>query len=265
MLTLYHYWDSTCSMKVRFCLAEKRIPYDKVFVDLLAFEQLRPDYLAINPNGVAPSIVHDGRPIIESTVINEYLEEVFPDRPLLPTDPVARAAVRTLVRVEDGRMHEAFRPPTFNLMIKPMFAGASDADIERVAATHPQRWIGEYWKKTIRSPVDADGVADAFATLRQVMQKLESALGDGRPWLAGDRVTLAECSFVALVDRVEHLGRADLFSDFPALNQWRARLKARPAYAQAIPPEGTRLFSPVISPLSRAADEGGAQPSGSGG
>ena len=62
---------------------------------------------------------------------------------------------------------------------------------------------------------------------------------------------------------VEHLGRADLFSDFPALNQWRARLKARPAYAQAIPPEGTRLFSPVISPLSRVADEGGAQASGS--
>ena len=78
VLTLYHYWDSTCSMKVRFALAEKGLDYDGVFVDLLKFEQLQDAYLQINPNGVAPSLVHDGQSIVESTVINEYLEEVFP-------------------------------------------------------------------------------------------------------------------------------------------------------------------------------------------
>src|SRR5262245_36338575 len=245
MLTLYHYWDSTCSMKVRFCLEEKGIAHDKVFVDLLAFDQLKPDYLALNPNGVAPTIVHDGRPIIESTVINEYLEEVFPERPLLPTDPAARAAVRVLVRLEDGKMHEAFRAPTFNLMIKPMFAKVGEAEMERVAAGHPQKWLGEYWKKTMRSPVDERAVSDAFATLRTVMARLESVLGDGRPWLGGDAVSLAECSFVSLVDRTEHFGGADLFDEFPALSAWRERLKARPAYRRAIPPDDKRLFSPA--------------------
>lgn len=253
MLQLYHYWDSTCSMKARFAVMEKALDCDLVFVDLLRFEQLQPQYLALNPNGVAPTLVHDGVPIIESTVINEYLEEVFPERPLLPQDPVARARVRTLVRIEDGRMHEAFRAPTFNLMIKPMFLAASDDEVEAIVRNHPQKWIGEYWKKSIRQPVDEAAVDASFDDLRAVMRKLEDVLGDGRPWLGGQDVSLAECAFVSLVDRTEHLGRADLFDAFPRLAAWRERLKARPAYLRAIPPPECRLHSPVPSAASTKA------------
>lgn len=245
MLQVYHFWDSTCSMKVRFCVEHKEIEHEKIFVDLLAFEQLQPWYLEINPNGVAPSIVHDGTPVIESTVINEYLEEVFPEIPMLPRDPVARAKVRTLVRIEDGKMHEAFRAPTFNLMIKPMFETCSDEEVERIAANHPQKWIGEYWKKTIRTPVDAEAVEASFDDLRNVMKKLDAVLQDGRDWLGGDSVSLAEASFVSLVDRTEFLGRPDLFEDYPALDAWRHRLKALPAYQRAVPPAEGRMFSPT--------------------
>lgn len=244
MLQVYHFWDSTCSMKVRFCVEQKRIPHEKIFIDLLAFEQLKPWYLAINPNGVAPSIVHDGAPIVESTVINEYLEEVFTEVPMLPRDPVERARVRTLVRIEDGKMHEAFRAPTFNLMIKPMFEDCSDEEVERIAANHPQKWIGEYWKKTIRTPVDDVAVEASFTDLRGIMKKLDAVLQDGREWLGGDMATLAEASFVSLVDRTEYLGRPDLFEDYPALDAWRRRLKALPAYLRAVPPPEGRMFSP---------------------
>lgn len=245
MLRLYHYWDSTCSMKARFAVMEKALDCEFVVVDLLKFEQLQPDYLALNPNGVAPTLVHDGVPIIESTVINEYLEEVFPERPLLPKDPVERARVRILVRIEDGRMHEAFRAPTFNLMIKPMFQDATEEEIEAIVRNHPQRWIGEYWKRSIREPVDESAVEVSFNDLRGVMGKLDDTLSDGRPWLGGQDVSLAECSFVSLVDRTEHLGCADLFDEFPWLAAWRGRLKARPTYQRAIPPAEYRLYSPV--------------------
>lgn len=245
MLQLYHFWDSTCSMKARFAVFEKQLDCELIFVDLLKFEQLRPEYLAINPNGVAPALVHDGRPVIESTVMNEYLEEVFPDRPLLPKDPIDRAFVRRLVRIEDGGMHEAFRAPTFNLMIKPMFADATDEEMDAIARDHPQKWIGAYWKKAIQSPVDDDAVEASFNDLRGVMGKLDAVLADGRPWLGGEDVSLAECAFVCLVDRTEHLGRADLFDAFPHLSGWRDRLKARPSYQQAIPQPGTRMYSPL--------------------
>jgi glutathione S-transferase len=243
MLQLYHYWDSTCSMKARYAVMEKALDCELVFVDLLSFEQLQPDYLRLNPNGVAPTLVHDGEAIVESTVINEYLEEAFPERPLLPADLLDRARVRSLVRIEDGKMHEAFRAPTFNLLIKPRFANASDAEIETIVAHHPQKWIGAYWKKAIKEPTDQAAIDQSFDDLRDVMGKLDAALADGRPWLGGEDVSLAECAFVSLVDRTENLGRGDLFNDYEYLGRWRGRLKARPAYGQAIPPKGKRLLS----------------------
>lgn len=248
MLTLYHFWDSTCSMKVRFALAEKRLDYEGVFVDLLKFEQLQPDYLKINPNGVAPTLVHDGTSIVESTVINEYLEEVFPDVPLLPRDAARRAEVRALVRLEDGRAQGAFRDPTYHLMLKPMFADVPDAELDRVAARHPQPKLGAYWKQSMRSPVDTEAVEAAYEVLRSVMERLDRQLADGRPWLAGDEVTLAECSFVPFVDRTEHLGKGGLFEEFARLNAWRERLKSRASYAAAIPPDDHRLHAPVGVP-----------------
>ena len=91
MLTLYHGLASTCSKKVRMCLAEKGLDWQSRLVNLQKFEQHDPDYLKLNPNGVVPTLVHDGRPITESTVIIEYIDDTFPDCPLKPEDTYARA------------------------------------------------------------------------------------------------------------------------------------------------------------------------------
>jgi glutathione S-transferase len=250
MLTFYHYWDSFCSIKTRLALEEKALDYRKVFVDLLAFEQLKPDYTRLNPKGVVPTIVHNDQVVVESTVINEYIDEVFPDPPLMPADPLARARARILVKLEDDKVHEAMRAPTFNLMIKPMIADLSDAEIDDIAANHPQKWLGDYWKKTVRTPIDQDAIDDSLAQVRDICATLEASLDgaglDGAgPWLAGDVFSLADCAFAPMVDRMEHLGAAEAFNDFPALQRWIARLKARPAYGRSVPPDDKRLYSPT--------------------
>lgn len=245
MLTLYHHWESTCSMKVRFALHEKNLEHDKVFVDLLAFEQLTPDYLAINPNGVAPTLVHGGASVLESTVINEYLEEVFPDPPLLPADPVRRAETRALVRLEDGRMEDAIKHPTYHLLIKKFFSSIADEELDRIVSLHPQPQLGAYWKKTLQSPADHALVEQAYVTLQTVIERLERTLDDGRTWLAGDSLTLADCAFVPLVDRLEVLGRPDMFVASPAVDGWRERLKARPSYTAAVPSADQRKL-PIL-------------------
>ena len=86
MLELYHDWRSFCSIKVRLCLAEKQLPWESRFIDLMKLEHTSPEYLKLNPNGVVPTLVHDGIAIQESTVINEYLEENFPQIPLMSKD-----------------------------------------------------------------------------------------------------------------------------------------------------------------------------------
>ena len=85
MLELYHANHSTCSQKVRLCLAEKGLKFKGHLINLATKEQLDPEYLKINPNGVVPSLVHDGRIIIDSSVICEYLDETVPEPRLVPS------------------------------------------------------------------------------------------------------------------------------------------------------------------------------------
>src|SRR3954462_3219928 len=93
--TLYNAPQSTCSQRVRFVLNAKGLPFVEHKLDLLAGDQLKPEYLAINPKGVVPTLDHDGNVVIDSSVIIEYLDEVVPDTALFtPHDPVKRAAMR---------------------------------------------------------------------------------------------------------------------------------------------------------------------------
>jgi hypothetical protein len=82
-LDLYHHGSSACAAKVRFALAEKALPWTSHYVDILRGEQFKPEYLALNPKGVVPTLVHDGAVIVESTVICEYVDEAFPEQPAI--------------------------------------------------------------------------------------------------------------------------------------------------------------------------------------
>src|SRR4051794_12864584 len=93
-LTLYHSPSSVCSAKVRVVLAEKKIPWQSQIVDIFRGEQFAPAYLKLNPAGVVPTLVHDGRAVRESLVICEYLEEAYPRPALTPPSHVARARMR---------------------------------------------------------------------------------------------------------------------------------------------------------------------------
>ena len=101
VLELYHGGHTTNSRKVRLCLREKGLVYVSRFLDLHNFEQHRPEYIALNPNGVVPTLVDDGAIIIESMLINEYIDEKFPDPPLRPATPAGRARMRVWTKLAD--------------------------------------------------------------------------------------------------------------------------------------------------------------------
>ena len=95
--TLYNAPQSTCSQRVRFVFNAKDLPFTEIKLNLLEGDQLKPDYLKKNPNGVVPTLDHDGAIVIDSTVITEYLDEVVPQESFTPEDPVRRAHMRARV------------------------------------------------------------------------------------------------------------------------------------------------------------------------
>src|SRR5215471_18866238 len=98
MLTLYHGRTSVCSIKARLALAEKGVAFDSRLMTLRG-DQFDPAYVKLNPNAVVPTLVHDGRIIIESTVIMHYVDEAFPGAALLPPDPHGRVRARMTAKL----------------------------------------------------------------------------------------------------------------------------------------------------------------------
>jgi len=244
MLRLYHFWDSFCSFKVRLCLEEKGLAWSGALVDLMAFENLTPDYLAINPKGLVPVLVDGGATIPESSVINEYLDDKHPEPALKPRDPAARAAMRLWVMHEEEALFAAVRPASLNLMMKQVFARYSEAELDALLAHHPKPHAVAALKRTFLSPPDPGAVAASRKRLRAAFEAMEARLAE-TPWLAGDAYSLADIAAAPAVDRIERLGLAGVRAGLAGVEDWIARLTARPAYARARPPEDQRLPAPI--------------------
>ena len=109
MVTLYHNDMSVCAAKVRTALAEKQLSWEGVHLDLRAGDAQKPEYLKLNPNAVVPTLLHDGRTIIESTVICEYIDDEWPDHPLKPDRAWERAQMRLWTKQLDESVHARLR------------------------------------------------------------------------------------------------------------------------------------------------------------
>ena len=131
--TLYNAPQSTCASACASCSTPRVCRSRSTKLDLLAGDQLKPEYLALNPNGVVPTLDHGGQYRHRFSVIIEYLDEVVPERAsFTPSDPVMRAAMRSLMRFIDEMPAAAVRVPTFNLAFLPRFAAMSEVEFHRI-------------------------------------------------------------------------------------------------------------------------------------
>jgi glutathione S-transferase len=249
MLKLYNAPHSTCSQKVRICLAEKGLPFEDIRLDLgKGKDQLKPEYLKLNPNGVVPTLVDDGNVIIDSSVICEYLDEKYPAPRLSPDDLVERARMRAWMRYLEEVPTAAVRVPSFNMGFLPRFAGlgeeefrAQQSDI-RPVRKHFYRRMGT--KGFQRADVEA-----ALEQITSTCARMDAALAYG-PWLMGGQYTLADIVVTPSIDRMADLGFAHIWTDtYPRVAAWYARMQERPAFRQAYY-KGTRMSETF--PLSPA-------------
>ena len=131
--TLYHYWRSSCSWRVRWAMELKGLSYQSIPVNLLKGEHKNHDFLARNPSGQVPSFEINGKSFNESLAILEWIEENYPTPPLLPTDSMSKIKVREL-----SYMIAMGTQPLQNLKVQKYFS--SDGAIRKSYANH---WIQE--------------------------------------------------------------------------------------------------------------------------
>lgn len=247
-VVLHHSWDAVCPIKVRMCLHEKGVSFDSVAYSIAALEHLVPQYLALNPNGVLPTLDHDGTIVVESSVINAYIDEAFAGPALMSGDPARRAEARKWVKFQDDVLHPATRVHTFSLMLthprSPLMELSANQAEQRLRC-HPDPGRVALFQQMGRKPASPSALAVAEAVLDRALGRLTQPLADGRPWLAGDALTLADIAMAGVVDRIEHCGLARLWEARPALTGWVDRLKARPSYRAAIPTKEQRLPGPL--------------------
>lgn len=254
MLTLYNAAHSTCSQKVRICLAEKGLEFEDVRLDLgKAKDHLKPDYLAINPNGVVPTLVDDGNIIIDSSVICEYLDEKYPQKSLSPSDPVERAKMRAWMRFIEEVPTAAVRVPSFNMGFLPRFEGLDRESFEAEQSDiRPIR--KQFYRRMGTKGFKREDVEASVEQISNTTRRMEAALEKG-PWLLGSDLTLADIIVAPLIDRMSDLGFSDVWEDnLPRVQDWYKRMQARPAF-QATFYKGSRMseFLPLTSAIKEDA------------
>lgn len=200
MRILYHLWLSPMSRKVRLVLGEKKLPFE------LKFERTwerRPEFLAMNPAGKVPVLEdEDGAVVADSYAIAEYLEERYPEPPLLGKTAAERAETRRLVAWFDTLFD---REVTSNLVNEKVF------------------------KKFLKmGQPDSEAIRRAYENIRAHLDYI-GRLAEQRNWLAGESVSLADLAAGAHLSACDYLGDVP-WSKFPGAKTWYARLKSRPSF-----------------------------------
>ena len=249
MIELYHFPPSTCSQKVRLVLAEKGLSFTPHMVDLSSGGQHAPDYVKLNPNHVVPTLIHDGNVLVESTLICEYLEDAFPEPPLLPEHPVKRHAARLWTQSID-HLHAHASALTFAIGPRRMIIAQGPAAVDANVA----QMVGEKARASRRSVLE-HGIAspqfqDALEAFVIALDRMETALG-AHPWLAGDAFTLADAAALPYVLRVDHLSMTPLIEGRPQLADWYARVQDRQSYDVAV----ARQLSPMVQVMRAGGAE----------
>ena len=185
-----------------------------------------------------PTLVRDGKVIIESSVICEYLDEAFPAAPLKPADPEHRAAMRLWTKAVDEFLHPACAELTFASCHRYIIGRLSLEKFEQFPASTPPISVTAGWharkKEIVRHGMAAPRVERTFRLYDSYLKKMEDALAH-QPWLAGYTYSLADIAMVPYVNRLDMLGMSEMWvGSRPRLTEWFERMKSRASFTPSL-------------------------------
>ena len=195
MLKLYDFKSSPNCQRVKVVLAEKNLPYEIVPIDLRKQEQKTPEYLKLNPYGKVPVLTDDATVLYESCIINEYLDEKYPNPPLMPKDLSKKAKARILIDYGFAHFDSPYQKLRMELTKDP--------------------------KEQNQQVIDS-----AKSDLKKLLQRFENEIGD-QEYLMGD-FSLVDADLIPRFTRLEGFGVLPDPS-LPRLGKYMEKMKARPS------------------------------------
>ncbi len=231
---LYHGEPASNSLKVLQAIHEKGVSFNSHYINLPKFEQHDPDYLKINPAGQVPTLVHDGRVLTESTIINEYIDTVFDGPALRPGDPYDQHLMRIWTKYVD----EVFRPSLSFLAWYALIPGLAkslpEGEFEQRLARIPLKEKRDKWELAASGGFTERELEGWRHNLAEVTDRVETAL-TGHDWLVADQFSLADIAVFAMSNGMPR-GHAHLWNAerTPNAMAWLERMRARPGVAAAL-------------------------------
>ena len=229
-LTLYSFGPAANSLKPLLALYEKGLEFTPRQLAAAKWEQHSDWFKAINPNGQVPALDHDGRIVTESTVICEYLEDVFGDagQRLRPADPWLRAQMRVWTKWVDEYFCWCVSTIGWHRRISGIARSVSEAEFEELVARIPIHEQQVKWRRA-RNGFPQELLDEEMGKIARSVTKLETRLAES-PWLAGPDYTLADICNFAVANGMQN-NYADLVNaaDTPRIIDWLDRINARPA------------------------------------
>lgn len=229
MLKLYHWEPNANSGKPMLALAEKGVAYESHYLDLLSFDQHQPEYLAVNPDGTIPALVHGDLVLTESTPIMEYVDEAFDGPPLKPTDPVERWRMRWWMRFFD-----AYFAPSMSMIGWAVFVGPvarqRDPEVLRAAIDRiPLESRKIAWRKALFNEFTPEELAESRRRVLFCTDALEAHLAK-HTWIAGETFSLGDINgfnlgYALPLSQPDHCNDART----PHIMEWLRRIYERPA------------------------------------
>ncbi len=242
-LLLYDHPSSPCARRVRISLLEKGLHWETQLIDLSRLEQRRPEYLRLNPNGFVPTLAHGERVIYESNVITEYLDDVFPEPPLYPSDPWQLVQVKTWQAAELA-MAKDYRTLMYQRVMGPLIRLTRTLDEALAIAKQSTgdaadlAWEERVWRLAVLTPEEEQSVV---GRLWQWLERLERRL-DGRNFLVGEQFTQAEISVFPRVMMYAFVQLHITADRFPNVRRWMDALATRPSFAATLSAADAQLL-----------------------
>ena len=257
MPELYYFPTATCGYKARLTLAEKDVEFTHRVLDHDAGDLVTPEYLAMNPNAVVPTMVHEGRVLIESSIIMVYTDEAFAGPPLRPRTAIGRARMADWLKRADDRYLPALGAVTYGLFRRKQILTKSPEDLEAYYLDIPDPDRRAQRRSVVENGVDAPIVEGAILALDRMLADMETALG-AHAYLVDGGYGLADAALTPFVSRLHELAMDWMWDDRPHVAAWWDTVRDRDSFGtvfDAFPDPRRKAGLRAAGELSREAAE----------